>query len=279
MTSPLARLPALIAAALLAFAGDAPAAPTVRQGSSADAVGLQAIVNTFRNDLGGANNGVGGSFPDGRRELNWDGVPDSFAAPNNFPPDFFNVTSPRGVVFHTVLEDSGSALNQFVVSASAASGVPVRFGDINPSYGSEFITFSAQRLFMARGAHALLVKFYRPGTMIEATVNGFGAVFADIDNASGGSRSSISAYSPDGRQLAAANAPASDGGLSFVGISFADGERIGYVIIRAGTRALAANTMDGAGAEDIVALDDFIYGEPAPVSGCVFADGFECELP
>ena len=35
----------------------------------------------------------------GRREINWDGVADGFAAPNNLPANFFNKNSPRGVVF------------------------------------------------------------------------------------------------------------------------------------------------------------------------------------
>ncbi len=273
------RLPNLAACALLALGFDACAGALVRQGSSADAAGLVPIVNTFRDDLGGPNNGVGGSFPDGRRELNWDGVPDSLSAPNNFPPDFFNVNSPRGAVFHTVLEDTGSALNQFVVSASAASGVPVRFGDINAGYADEFITFSAQRLFMPRGAHALLVKFYVPGTTVQATVKGFGAVFTDVDTAGGGGRSSIYAYSPEGRQIAAASAPVRDGGLSFVGLSFNGSERIGYVIIRAGSHALGAANDDGVAGVDVVGLDDFIYGEPAAVAGCLFNDGFECGMP
>lgn len=270
-----ARLVALVSALV---AAGAQAAPVVRQGSAANAAGLQAIVDQFRADLGGANNGVGGTFPSGRREINWDGVPDGFAAPNNLPFDFFNVNSPRGAVFHTVLEDAGSALNQFMVSATTASGVPVRFGDINPSYTSTFIANSEQRLFMPRGAHALLVRFQQPGGSTEATVNGFGAVFSDVDSSTGSGRTILFAYSPEGRQLAAASAPAFNGGLSFVGISFNAGERIGYVIIKSGTDALSSSNNDGTAGVDVVAMDDFIYGEPQPLSGCIFQDGFDCPV-
>ena len=255
------------------------AAAVVRQGSGATPAALQAIVDTFRADLGGANNGVGGTFPGGRREVNWDGVPDASAAPNFLAPEFFNTTSPRGIVFHTLLEDTGSAFNDFMVSASAASGTPVRFGDINPGYTSTFITFSAQRLFMPRGAHALQVQFYQPGTTNRAVVSGFGVVFSDVDGSSGGSRTEVSAFAPDGSQLVAASAPALSGGLSFVGISFNAGEKIDHVVIRAGTHALSASNDDGVGGVDVVAMDDMIYGEPHPASGCIFQDGFDCQMP
>lgn len=268
-----------LAAVLMVSATRADAAAVVRLGSGANPAALQTIVDTFRSDLGGVNNGVGGTFPDGRREINWDGVPDASAAPNFMEPDFFNVDSPRGVVFHSVLEDAGSALNDFMVSATVASGTAVRFGDINASYASTFIANTEQRLFMPRGAHALLVKFYRPGTTVAATVRGFGAVFSDVDSSTGGGRSSISYYGPDGNQLVAASAPALSGGLSFVGVSFNAGERIDHVIIRTGSHALSASNTDGVSGVDVVALDDFIYGEPQPLSGCIFQDGFDCPAP
>ena len=42
--------------------------------TGANAAAIQAKVDEFRNKLG-KNNGVGGTFIDGRREVNWDGVP------------------------------------------------------------------------------------------------------------------------------------------------------------------------------------------------------------
>src|SRR6266511_2087459 len=62
---------------------------------------LQIVVGSFRDFLG-PNNGVGGTFPDGRRDINWDGVPDAFSAPNLMPANFFNSNSPRGAVFFTL---------------------------------------------------------------------------------------------------------------------------------------------------------------------------------
>jgi hypothetical protein len=237
-------------------------APVVRQGAGANAAGLQATVDQFRTDLGGSNNGVGGSFTSGRREINWDGVPDNFSEPNNFPPNFFNVNSPRGAIFNAIEDATGSALNQFAVSSNTASGVPVRFGNLNTTYTNTFQTFSAQRLFIARNTHILEVNFFIPGTKIPATVNGFGVVFTDVDSATGGNRSLIRVYGTDGTQLSAASAPVHDGGLSFVGISFNNGERIARVVIESGNAALSATNNDGVNGADIVAMDDFIYGEP-----------------
>src|SRR5215213_4783758 len=238
------------------------AAPVVRQGSGANAAGLQATVDAFRADLGGANNGVGGSFTSGRREINWDGVPDNFSEPNNFPVDFFNVSSPRGVIFNSIEDATGSALNQFAVSANTASGVPVRFGNLNAEYSGDFQTFSAQRLFIARNTHIVEVTFFIPGTNVPATVSGFGVVFADVDSATGGNRSLIRVYGADGTQLSAASAPVQDNGLSFVGISFNAGERIARVVIESGNAALSPTNNDGTDGVDVVAMDDFIYGEP-----------------
>lgn len=260
-------------------ASAARASGIVRQGNGASPAALQPIVDQFRRDLGGANNGVGGSFSGGRREINWDDVPDRFSAPNNLPPDFFNVSSARGVVFHSVLEDEGSARNQFMVSATAASGTAVRFGDVNGTYPAQFTTFSAQRLFMPRQGHAMLIKFYKPGTTIEATTKGFGVVFTDVDSAVGGRGSIVYAYDASGRQLVAASAPNFNAGLSFVGVSFDAGERISHVIVKSGTSALGATTDDVVGGVDVVAMDDFIFGEPQPAAGCVFNDGFECPAP
>jgi hypothetical protein len=83
--------------------------------SGANPAAIQATVDAFRTPLGTLNPNVIGSFGTGRREINWDGVPDALSAPNNVPANFFNVNSPRGVIFGTL----GTG---FEVSASAASG-------------------------------------------------------------------------------------------------------------------------------------------------------------
>src|SRR6266550_9529025 len=76
----------------------ASADPAVFDASGATPADIQTEVDAFRDFLG-PNNGVGGTFPTGRREINWDGVPDAFSAPNLLPANFFNSNSPRGAVF------------------------------------------------------------------------------------------------------------------------------------------------------------------------------------
>src|SRR3954451_14565320 len=56
-------------------------AQLVRSGSG---VGATTARDQFRADLGGGTvAGANGSFGGARREINWDGVPDSFSAPNS----------------------------------------------------------------------------------------------------------------------------------------------------------------------------------------------------
>lgn len=242
-----------------------PAAPVIRQGSGANAAALQAIVDQFRADLGGVNNGVGGSFKTGRREINWDGVPNSSSEPNNLPVNFFNATSPRGLILNSIETETGAALNQFAVSATASSGTAVRFGNLNVTYTTNFPTFSAERLFIARNTPNLELTFFVPGTSIPATVSGIGVIFSDVDSATGGNRSLLRCYGADGTQLTAFSSPALDNGLSFAGASFNAGERIARVVIECGNAALSASNNDGVSGVDVVAMDDFIYGEPQPV--------------
>src|SRR2546421_11701026 len=95
--------------------------------SGPNPAGIQATVDAFRTSLGTLNPNVPGSFGTGRREINWDGVPDALSAPNNLPANFFNANSPRGVIF-------GTPGTGFQVGATASSGTPAGFSNINPTY-------------------------------------------------------------------------------------------------------------------------------------------------
>ena len=250
--------------AMLVFLSSISAAPVTRFATGANAAAIQATVDTFRADLGGTNNGVGGSFKTGRREINWDGVSDSFSAPNALPADFFNINSPRGAVFFAFPETSSTSQNSFRVSADASNptNTPVRFGNVNASYPGIFQTFSAERLFVATDAHTIEITFFIPGTNIPATVSGFGAIFCDVDNVGGANGTRIRMIGVDGKQLFAISPQSTDNGLSFAGVSFNAGERVARVIIENGNADLTASNNDGVNGVDVVAMDDFIYGEP-----------------
>jgi hypothetical protein len=237
------------------------ATPVIRTAAGANAAAIQAAVDQFRADLGTLNPNNGQAFPTGRREINWDGVPDNLSSPNNLPANFFNSNSPRGAVLTT-----GCSNATFRVSSTTASGVPVRFGELDASYTTTFTTFSAQRLFTVISGTAvpcnmLTVNFFIPGTSIPATVQGFGIVFTDVDT-TGDAR--IICYDKGGNILAPGfMAPsAANGGLSFVGVSYNAGERISQCQIVSGPDRLAAGNVDGVSGVNVVAMDDFIYGEP-----------------
>src|SRR5882724_7418546 len=190
------------------------AAPITFSASGSTPAGIQATVDAYRADLGTLNPNVAGSFGSGRREINWDGVPDALSAPNLLPANFFNVNSPRGAVFST----SGSG---FEVSANAAVG-PIEFDNINVTYSAAFQTFSPQRLFTALGSNILDVNFFVAGSSTAAFVSGFGAVFSDVDLIG---VTSIQFFDTNNVSLGTFNAQPFNNGLSFLGVVFNAGEQ------------------------------------------------------
>lgn len=230
--------------------------------ASGNAAAIQSSIAQFRLDLGGVNNGVGNSYTTGRREINWDDVPNASSSPNFLAYDFFNVISPRGVIFNSISEEgSGGAQNRFLVSANAGSGTPVRFGNINASYSSIFTTFSGQRIFAPSNASNIQITFFVPGTKIPATVSGFGAVLCNVTPSFPRDNTVVRYYAADGSQLLAGVVFGSNE-LSFLGVSFDEGERVAKVVIELGSNALSPTAVNGVNDVDVVAMDDFIYGEP-----------------
>ncbi len=240
-----------------------------------DAASIQAGVDAFRALLGN-NNGVGGTFPSGRREINWDGVPDNFAAPNVLPNAFFNVNSPRGVVM-VVGDEQGTGFNRLLVSADQDNPTltPLRFGNIEPGYPTILQTFSAERLFQFNNSRVMEITFYVPGTALPATVAGFGVILADVDI---GTAYRLTCYAADGAKLVSASPLEFNNGLSFVGIAFTSpAERCARVTLITGTKAFSLGLPDNPSASDPVdigAMDDFIYGEPRFID-VMSVDGFE----
>jgi hypothetical protein len=239
-------------------------AQVVRSAAGANAAAIQGQVDAFRNDLGTLNPNVAGSFGSGRREINWDGVPAAQSAPNNLAANFFNVNSPRGVVFST----PGTGFQVSGASTDVGGGQPAsaNFGNIDPSYTTTFTTFSPQRLFTPIGSNQVDVNFFVPGTTTPALTRGFGAVFSDVDLAA---TSSIQFFDLMGVSLGTFFVPNVAGAsqtLSFLGVSFATAI-VARVRITNGNFALGAGVTDQNGAtRDLVVMDDFIYGEPLQAS-------------
>lgn len=225
---------------------------------------LATTVSDFRTAIGGANNGannaLGTTFTTGRREINWD----AGALPQNMPATFFNQStdfngqagSRRGATFST----SGSG---FLVSANVPSGAGFKFNNLEVAYETQFVLNSANRLFAANGAAELDATFSLPNSPgTAAGVNAFGVIFTDVDLAN---LTKIELFDASNTLLASAFAPVNDGGLSFVGIQLDPGQFAARVHITSGNLALGVGNLDGLGS-DVVAMDDFIYAEPASLA-------------
>ena len=164
-----------VAMVLAMSSGPATAGVIVFEASGANAAAVQPTVDVYRSGLGALNPNNGMAFASGRREINWDGVPDAFADPNPFPGDFFastvSVGRMRGAQFNT----PGTG---FLVSADSSNptATPIAFG-----YPLDFVPFSAERLFSPVGSNVTDVTFFVPGTLTPGTVTGFGAIFSDVE--------------------------------------------------------------------------------------------------
>ncbi len=228
--------------------------PAVFQAAGPTAASIQGTVDAFRGALGDPNNGNNpGPLPKGRREINWDGGNPAIVA-TTAPVTPFNVfQNTRGVQFTT----HGLGLSQ-----ATPAGLAELFS--NSEYAKIFTAFSLSRLFTPVGSNVTNGLFFVAGSNggLQATVNGFGAVFTDVDKQGGstpvdGTR--IDFFEADGKRIFSGVVPASpgNGGLSFFGIKFNDA-RIAFVRI---TTDKAPGPNDDRN-HDVVMMDDFIYGEP-----------------
>ena len=238
---------------ILAGAAFAQPGATVFSAAGENADAIRGAVDAFRNALGPVNAPGPDGNPEGRREINWDGVPQQFSSPNQFPGDFFNKNSVRGVVF-TV---NTPGWNGFQVSGNEGEA-PVRFDNLYQGNSQLFTTFSAQKLFTSTGTHAYDVDFKVPGTELQASSRGFGAVFTNVAIPF---TTPLEFYSVDGVLLGRYSAPVAAKGLSFVGVAYPS-KMVSRVRVIPGNAALGTPD-DPANGVNVVALDDFIYGEPS----------------
>jgi hypothetical protein len=217
-----------------------------------DSMSIAAKLDEFRGALGGSLNAPNAPPADsGRREINWDGAPAAVTNVDNFPADFFNVNSKRGAVFTT----PGTGLR--VDSTN--------FAAINAGLGAQFRFFSPKKVFMAVGSNQVDVDFKLVGTTTNGLVNGFGVVFSDVDRAGS---TTVEFFDAQGARLAMLVAPSQSGAqlLSFTGAVFA-APIVARVRITSGDAALNATILDlsAGGTDDLVVMDDFVYGEPQPL--------------
>jgi hypothetical protein len=241
--------------------------PEVFQAAGTTAVSIQGTVDAFRAALGGVDNKSNlASFATGRREINWDGGDPTNVTTTQPVTPFKVFLNNRGAQFTT----PGLGLSQGPASGGPQGGFAALFN--NPTYGAIFATFSPSRLFTPVGSNVTEALFFVPGSngTVPATVSGFGAVFTDVDQPDGsgpstkrgnrGASTLVEYFGVDGKVLFSSFVPASpgDASLSFFGIVF-DEPLITRVRITTGNTAPGP---DDDVNQDIVMMDDFIYGEP-----------------
>jgi hypothetical protein len=214
---------------------------------------VQGAIDEFRGLLGTNNGNANGSQATGRREINWDGVPDSLSAPNNYPGDFFN--SPYfGLTRGIEITTPGSGL-----SVSADDNNPTNsltsFGNINPTYSNIFPPFSGQRIFSPVGSNIADIRFYIPGTSTPAVVQGFGAVYIDVDREE---NAAFEFFDIHENSLGVYGTAARNEDHVFLAVLF-DSPIVHHIRIEYGNSALGP---DDGGAIDVSVMDDFIFAEP-----------------
>jgi hypothetical protein len=258
--------PALIAFLLLLPAAVGAVPIVLSTGGDNTTASIQGTVDAFRAALGDPNNANNpGPLNSGRREINWDGGGATNGTAATTP--FLVFQNTRGGTFTT----PGSGLTQTPISGGAVDiapllpGVQGSLAAINPTYATAFSTFSPLRLFVPLDSNITDALFFQPGTngSIPAIVSGFGVVFTDVDTPGS---TTLQFFDVNNQSLGIFSAPIGtvpDGSLSFLGVTFTT-EQIARVRITSGNSSLGPND-NPAGGLDVVAMDDFLYGEPRAI--------------
>jgi hypothetical protein len=221
---------------------------------SFDPTPVQVATDLFRTSLGGGF------------EINWDDVPYSFSSPNPFPTSFYNSAGVRLATPGTGFEVSTDPFNPF--------GALFDFGNINPDYPFLFEPLSPQRLFTPIGSNITEVTFFLPGTDTPALTTGFGAVFSDVNVAGS---TFIEFFDVNGASLGKYDAPAivgEDENFSFIGVNF-DIPTVSKVLITSGNLVLGPGMLEPDIFDDLVVMDNFIFGPlvdaaaPVPEPGTI----------
>ncbi|MGZ8509704.1 MAG: hypothetical protein ACXWWA_04980, partial [Chitinophagaceae bacterium] len=219
--------------------------------AAGDSAGIVAKLNEFRVLAGDPLNNAPGAT-NGRREVNWDGVPANFTNSNNFPFDFFGSADPA----------SGNGRKRGLIMTNTGTSFRVDstdFSEIDASYAAQFEAFSRKRLFTYMGNVVTEVTFKIPGTNTDASVKSFAVIFSDVDIAN----VSTVEYFNGTKSLGVFAATPAAQGFSLLGVGFHE-EKITRVKITSGNGLLGAGVKDisDGGTKDLVVMDDFLYDEP-----------------
>ncbi|MBX2925384.1 MAG: hypothetical protein KF746_24515 [Chitinophagaceae bacterium] len=210
---------------------------------------ISSTVEAFKNTLGTLN--VSPGAVSGRREINWDGVPENLLD-KALPGDFFNQTGSNAVAANQrgLLYDSGT----FMISNNG-------FESINSKAASAFSSFSGDKAFANIAAREWGITFQKAGTTNAASVNAFGAVFIDVDKKNSTSLEFFNNDKSIGRYFVPPHNDNSN--FSFLGVRFNNGERITRIVVaHDGFLAEGSKDISDGGTQDLIILDDFIYSEP-----------------
>jgi hypothetical protein len=248
-------------AATAVAAAPAAAAPVVTQATGADPASIQGAVTAYSDSLG-ANNGTNPPAPNGRRQIAWDGTPDDRSSPFFMPEGQFRANgalfSTPGLGFQVSADDNDPA------DTPIDDPDQIEFSNVNADYTGAFEPFSPERMFAPIGSNVTDNTFVLAGTTTPADTNGFGVVFNDVD-VEGPTK--IEYLEADGDSLGTYVVPATSGNetFSFLGVRFDAGERVALARITTGGAPLGEDDITQGGPADIVAMDNFIYGEPKAI--------------
>lgn len=216
---------------------------------------ISTAMNQFRQLLGSTLNTTPGAVG-GRREINWDGIPDSLLG-KQLPDRFFNpvgndpalAARQRGLVYAPTPAPGG----QFMVSNT-------RFNNVNSEAAPEFEAFSGDKTFANVNSVLWQIDPEVPGLAQAATIKGFGIVFSDVDEDS----STFIEFFNENRSRGKFFAPKHDaaGNHSFLGVYFKNEKVTSIRVGHEGFLASGEKDVTQGGTHDLVVLDDFLYDEP-----------------
>ncbi len=246
-------------AAVAGYATSARADFQIFEVSGAEKDDITGTVDEFREAVGPLNpfEPVAGPALPGRRQIDWDAAPDFIADPNPFPGDFFNTPvfpRARGIEFST----DGTGL---LLSAN-----PDNPTDTDPFFGLEsrgIRSFSDNRLFSAVGSTNVFVDFFQPANNQDGVTHAIGVVFNDVEVEGS---TTMTLFDVDGNELITRDVlTAENAGFSFLGFITDGPPNIARVEIKSGDNVLLGNGLVSSDLDDLVVMDDFIFGEPVAV--------------